>query len=60
MIASAQLQKGEIDMGRLPVSKEHYLAEYSFDQPTDSMHWLNEKSGMHVSFVRSDKHYFRT
>jgi Glycoside hydrolase 123, catalytic domain/Glycoside hydrolase 123 N-terminal domain len=60
LIASAQLQKGEIDMGRLPVSKEHYLAEYSFDQPTDSMHWLNEKSGMHVSFVRSDKHYFRT
>ena len=36
LIASAQLQKGEIDIARLPVAKDHYLPEYTFDQPTDS------------------------
>lgn len=59
-IASAQRQKGEIDFANLPVSKDHYLPEYTFDHPTDSGRWLTETAGLHVSFVASNQHYFRT
>lgn len=59
-IVSAQIQKGEIDIANLPVAKDHYQPEYILDQPTDSTRWLTEKTGLHVSFVTSDHHYFRT
>src|SRR5580704_14437287 len=59
-IASAQRQKGEIDFANLPVSKDHYLPEFTFDHPIDSGRWLTEAAGLHVSFVASNQHYFRT
>jgi hypothetical protein len=59
-IASAQIQKAEIDIANLPLAKSHYLEEYTFDQPTDSARWLKEKAGLHISFVTSNQHYFRT
>src|SRR5882757_2249466 len=58
--ASAQLQKGEIDLVNLPLAKDHYQTEYRFDHPVDSAQWLNETTGLHVSFVSTDNHYFRT
>jgi len=57
--ARSQSQHGEVDIDHLPVSKDHYQPEYSFDQ-SDSAQWLTETSGLHVSFVSSDRHYFRT
>ena len=59
-VASAQVQKGEIDIANLPIAKEHYFPEYCFDHPTDSARWLTETAGLHVSFAVSDQHYFRT
>jgi Domain of unknown function (DUF4091) len=58
--ALAQPQQGEIDPVHLPVAKDHYLAEYNFDHPVDSMLWLAEKAELHVSFASTDQHYFRT
>jgi len=60
LCAFPQLQKGEIDIANLPVAKDHYLSEYNFDHPVDSMRWLTEPAGLHVSFASSDQHYFRT
>jgi hypothetical protein len=52
-------QKGEVDVDHLPVSKDHYQDEYSFDR-TDSSLWIFGSKGLQVSFVKSDRHYFRT
>lgn len=55
----SQIQKGEVDVDHLPLSKDHYLPEYGFDR-TDSALWLAATAGLHVSFATSDRHYFRT
>lgn len=57
--ARSQIQKGEVEIDHLPLSKDHYQPEYNFDR-TDSAAWLAETAGLHVSFASSDRHYFRT
>jgi len=57
--ARSQTQKGEVDIANLPLATDHYFPEYSFDR-TDSALWLPETAGLHVSFAKSDRHYFRT
>jgi hypothetical protein len=57
--AAHSQQKAEVDVGHLPASKDHYQEEYSFDH-TDSSLWLTIPGGLHASFVKSNRHYFRT
>ncbi|HWB25590.1 MAG TPA: glycoside hydrolase domain-containing protein [Chitinophagaceae bacterium] len=59
-IASAQQQKGEIDSSLIPNPQQHYLPEYTFDQPSNHGAWLNVAHTMHVSFAETSQPYFRT
>ncbi len=57
--AFAQAGKGQIDLSRIPVPHWHYLPEYTFDNPSDSLRWANQSPGLHVSFVSTDELYLR-
>lgn len=60
LFVSAQVQKGEIDISKIPDPKQHYQDEYTFDSSTEPARWNNEKPGLHASFASTDHHYFRT
>ncbi|HEX9511560.1 MAG TPA: glycoside hydrolase domain-containing protein, partial [Puia sp.] len=60
MPAFAQARPGEIDSSLLPAQYAHYLPEYALDAPVDKRAWLDQKSGLHVSFVSTDRAWFRT
>jgi Domain of unknown function (DUF4091)/Family of unknown function (DUF6067) len=60
LFTSAQIQKGEIDITKVPEAKEHYQDEYTFDSPTEPARWLSQKPGLQVSFTSTDQIYFRT
>src|ERR1700676_5434664 len=60
LFTSAQTQKGEIDITKVPAAKEHFQDEYTFDSPTEPARWLNQKPGLQVSFASTDQIYFRT
>jgi hypothetical protein len=38
----------------------HYQPEYTRDTPIGKQAWLDQKSGLHVSFASTDKAWFRT
>src|SRR5882762_1962050 len=56
----AQGRPGEIDSSLLPVQYSHYQPEYTLDAPVNKQAWLDQKSGLHVSFVSTDRAWFRT
>lgn len=58
--AFAQGRPGEIDSSLLPVQYAHYQPEYALDAPVNKQAWLDQKSGLHVSFVSTDRAWFRT
>src|SRR5882757_3872493 len=60
LFTTAQTQKGEIEITKVPEAKEHYQDEYTFDSPTEPARWLNQKPGLQVSFASTDQMYFRT
>lgn len=56
----SQSHRGQFSEAKAPALSPHYEQEYTFDQPTDSARWLNEKPGLHAAFGSADKLYFRT
>ena len=58
--AFAQRRPGEIDSARLPLQYPHYMPEYALDAPVDPQAWTQQHSGLHVSFVPTDRAWFRT
>ena len=56
----AQERPGEIDSSLLPLQYAHYLPEYALDAPVNPKVWSDQKSGLHVSFVSTDRAWFRT
>jgi len=58
--AFAQRQPGEVDTSLLPSQYAHYLQEYTFDAPVNPQAWTKQSRGLHVSFVSTDRAWFRT
>jgi len=58
--AFAQRQAGEVDSTLLPGQYAHYMPEYTFDKPVDPQAWNGLGSGMHASFVPTDRSWFRS
>lgn len=58
--AFGQVQKGAVDLTKIPVPKPHYQVEYTFDVTVDEAKWRTQKGGLHVSFGSTDKLYLRT
>ncbi len=60
MLAFTQGTLGEINTSLLPSVNMHYEAEYTFDTSVNKQAWVDQKSGLHVSFGSTDRAYFRT
>src|SRR5688500_11058061 len=58
--AIGQLQKSQIPTSKVPIPAHHYLPEYTFDVPVDSVQWTKQKSSLNVSFGSTDELYFRS
>jgi len=58
-VAFPQSKKGQIDLSKVPVPQGHYQQEYTFDQPTNTESWTNQKPGLHASFGSTDELYLR-
>src|ERR1700754_3542719 len=58
--AFAQRLPGEVDSTLLPAQFAHYEPEWALDVPVNKDAWSNQKSGLHVSFVSTDRSWFRT
>lgn len=56
----AQRRYGEADSSLLPGQYAHYMPEYTFDVPVNPQAWRQQNAGLHVSFVSTDKAWFRT
>ena len=55
----AQRRPGEIDSAMLPGQYAHYLPEYALDEPVNAQAWAEQRGGLHVSFVSTDRAWFR-
>ncbi|MGV8093631.1 MAG: glycoside hydrolase domain-containing protein [Mangrovibacterium sp.] len=51
--------KGQVDLSKVPVPKQHYLSEYTFDEPSDPKSWSQQKAGLHAAFGSTDELYLR-
>ena len=58
--AFAQRRPGEVDTSLLPSQYAHYIQEYTFDTPVSPQAWTQQSRGLHVSFVSTDRAWFRT
>ena len=58
-VSFAQLQPGQIDPSKVPLPRQHYLSEYTFDTPTSPSRWEKEKQGLNVAFGSTDELYLR-
>ena len=56
----SQAFPGRIDASLLPALHAHYQSEYTFDSPVNKQAWEGQKGGLHVSFVSTNKAWFRT
>ena len=56
----AQLQPGQVKPSEVPAPSQHYLPEFTFDQPSDPAAWKREKPGLNASFATTDKLYLRS
>jgi len=54
-----QLKKGQVENSKVPVPAGHYLEEYTFDKPSDTVFWAGEKHGLNVAFGTTDELYLR-
>ncbi len=60
-LALAQPHQGEItDTTKFPLLTGHYQDEYTFDVCTNPGRWQSEPKDLNVSFVTTDKLYFRS
>ena len=58
--AVAQLKPGQIQPKEVPSPSQHYLPEYTFDQPADPAGWKKVKPGLNVAFATTDELYLRS
>jgi len=56
----AQDRHGEIDSSMQPLQYAHYMPEYTLDAPIHPEAWTGLSSGLHTSFVSTDRAWFRT
>ena len=59
-VISAQINKGEIDSVNILKPNLHFQPEYLFDVSTQPEKWIEQKPGLHISFVSTDVAYFRS
>jgi hypothetical protein len=59
-VAFGQLQKGQVDISKVPAPIHKYVAEYTFDGCTNPQVWTTQKSGLNVSFGSTDELYLRS
>jgi len=60
VVFSQDYKKGRIDLINVPVSHDHYQAEYTFDMPVDTEIWKRQEPGIQVSFGSTDELYLRS
>jgi hypothetical protein len=53
------LGRGQVDVSKITVPAGHYLDEYDFDKPTDTILWAGQKHGLNAAFVSTDELYLR-
>jgi hypothetical protein len=58
--ALTQGTRGQLDASDLPARNVHERPEFALDAPVNGQAWLDQKSGLHVSFASTDKAWFRT
>jgi len=56
----AQDSRGIMDLSKIPAPRDHFQVEYCFDSTTKPERWMNQKSGLQVSFASTDQAYFRS
>lgn len=52
-------QAGQIQVSRIPAPDQHYLPEYTLDEPSAPEEWGKQKKGLNVSFASIDELYLR-
>jgi hypothetical protein len=57
--AFAQPGKGQVELLKVPVPAGHYLSEYTYDLPVDSVSWIKQQPGLHAAFGSTDELYLR-
>src|SRR5712675_2240307 len=57
--AFAQGWPGKVDTSLLPLQYAHYMPEYAWDVPVNQQAWAEQTGGLHVSFVSTDRAWFR-
>lgn len=58
--AKAQVFPGQMESARVPVPRNHYQQEYTFDTTVDKAAWAKLAPGLHVSFASTDRLYLRS
>src|SRR3990170_256021 len=58
--ASGQLKPGQIQPSNVPSPSQHYVPEYTFDQPSDPSSWKKVKPGLNAAFATTDELYLRS
>jgi hypothetical protein len=56
---TTEMKKGMVDISKVPIPASHYLEEYTFDKPSDTVSWANQKAGLNVAFGSTDELYLR-
>ena len=59
-VSFAQVYKGQLEFGKIPVPAHHYQQEYTFDTTLNVAAWVAQKKGLHVSFASPDASYMRS
>jgi hypothetical protein len=54
------MKRGQVDSKKLPLPKQHYSSEFTFDSPSNPGLWKKEKRGMNVAFASTNELYFRS
>jgi len=57
---AAQLTPGQIKSSEVPTLSQHYLPEYTFDEPSDPSSWEKVNPGLNVTFATTDELYLRS
>ena len=56
----AQIEKGQINVSKVPAPQWHYQPEYAFDISVDQVKWSKLEPGLHVAFGSTDELYLRS
>jgi hypothetical protein len=50
---------GEADPAKVPLLRQHYQPEFTFDTNTDAASWSKQTPGLHAAFGSTDERYLR-